>query len=107
MDYIEKAVAMLDRSRSSYGQIESRPDVTGEIEYTQSSTLTLSNKHLKKNHILTAESDKVVVNAYKVLRTRVLQQMQQIRFDLAAAEGVGTAPVVPRQLRDGPPVAVA
>ena len=31
----------------------------------------------KKNHILNPETDKTIVNSYKVLRTRVLQQMQQ------------------------------
>ena len=84
MDYIEKAVAMLDRSGSAYGLVDSKPDVTGEIEYTQSRVLTLSNKHLQKNHVLTPDTDKIVVNAYKVLRTRVLQQMQQNRWTTLA-----------------------
>jgi len=77
MDYIEKAVALLDTAHPSYGRIESKQDVTGEIGYTQSRVVTLSSEHLKKNLVLNPESDKVIVNAYKVLRTRVLQQMLQ------------------------------
>ena len=84
MDHIEKAVAMLDRSGSPYRLVDSNADVTGEIEYTQSHIVTLSNEHLQKNHVLTPETDKIVVNAYKVLRTRVLQQMQQNRWTALA-----------------------
>ncbi|WP_207891838.1 CpsD/CapB family tyrosine-protein kinase [Thiogranum longum] len=77
MDYIKDAVAMLDRAHPSYGLVDSKPEMTGEIAYTQSQVVKLDNKHLQKNHILTPESDKVVVNAYKLLRTRILQLMQQ------------------------------
>jgi len=77
MDYITDAVALLDRDHPLYGKGESKQNVTGEIEYTQSRNFTLSNKHLQKNHVLNPEIDKVIVNAYKLLRTRVLQQMQQ------------------------------
>ncbi len=77
MDYIEKAVTLIDRAHPSYGLVGSKRDVAAEIEYTQSRTVTLSSKHLEKNHVLTPQTDKVIVNAYKVLRTRVLQQMQQ------------------------------
>jgi capsular exopolysaccharide synthesis family protein len=76
-DYIEKAVTMLDRAHAPYGVIEPKRDLAGDIRYTQSSTLALSAEHLQQNHVLTPETDKVIVNAYKVLRTRVLQQMQQ------------------------------
>lgn len=84
MDYIEKAVAMLDRTGSSYGQADSKVDVASEIEYTESRIVTLSNEHLQKNHVLTPETDKIIANAYKVLRTRVLQQMQQNRWTTLA-----------------------
>ena len=84
MDSIEKAVAMLDRSGSSFGQVESKADVAGEIEYTESRIASLSDKHLQKNHILNPGSDKIIANAYKVLRTRVLQQMQQNRWTTLA-----------------------
>lgn len=84
MDHIEKAVAMLDLARSPFGHVEPKPDVTGEIEYTKSHIVALSGAHLKKNRIITPETDKITVNAYKVLRTRVLQQMQQNRWTALA-----------------------
>ena len=76
MNYIKEAVAILDRAHPLYEQAESKRGVTGEIAYTQSRNLTLLNEHLQKNHVLTPETDQIIVNAYKVLRTRVLQQMQ-------------------------------
>jgi len=83
MDYmteksiVSNAVALLDRDHLVYGRDESKQDVTGEIDYTQSHVATLLNEHLQKNRVITPEMDKVIVNAYKVLRTRVLQRMQQ------------------------------
>lgn len=77
MDYIEKAVTLIDRAHSSHGLVESKRDVPSNVEYTRSRVVTLSNRHLQKSRVLTPETDKVIVNAYKVLRTRVLQQMQQ------------------------------
>jgi protein-tyrosine kinase len=76
-DYIEKAVAMLDRAHPSYRLVDSKRDVAGRIEYTNTPILELSDAYLKKNHVLTPDSDKVIMNSYKVLRTRVLQQMEQ------------------------------
>ena len=77
MDYIEKSVTVLDRAHSLYGHGGAKRDLSGDIEYTQSRVVNLFKKHLEKNHILTPDTDKVIVNSYKVLRTRVLQQMQQ------------------------------
>jgi capsular exopolysaccharide synthesis family protein len=76
MDYIEKAVAMLERSGTlvQRDEVNEQPE---EIKYTQSRIVSLSNRHLQQNRIITPETDKGIVNAYKVLRTRVLQQMQQ------------------------------
>jgi protein-tyrosine kinase len=76
MDYIEKAVAMLDRS-GSFVHRDAEQDTPEEIEYTQSRVVSLSNRHLQQNRILNPESDKSIVSAYKVLRTRILQRMQQ------------------------------
>jgi protein-tyrosine kinase len=56
---------------------ETNADQVEEIAYTQSRVVPLSTKHLQQNRILTPETDKTIVNSYKVLRTRVLQQMQQ------------------------------
>lgn len=68
---------MLDLAQPSYERVDSKRDGTGKIEYTQSRNVELVDEHLRKNRILTPEMDKVTTNAYKVLRTRVLQQMRQ------------------------------
>lgn len=76
MDYIERAVAegnLLDLDESTKPQSDSE----GEFDYTQSRVVSLSDKHLKQNRILTDDTDQSIVSAYNVLRTRVLQRMQQ------------------------------
>jgi protein-tyrosine kinase len=76
MDYIEKAVAqisaepveLLDRRRSA--EIE-------HVDYSQTQTIPVPEEILRRNRLLTAQSEDVLLQAYKVLRSRVLKRMQQ------------------------------
>ena len=76
MDYIEKAVARL--SVEPIQAFESaEPAGIKDIKYSETRTIPVSQDVLRKNRVLTATSEDKVVQAYKVLRTRVLQRMEQ------------------------------
>jgi capsular exopolysaccharide synthesis family protein len=87
--YIEKAVDALysDESKEKVSEslyssdsldiIKPKLDTSKDFAYTKSSVFTASDKHLRKNRVLTPGMDKATVTAYKILRTRVLQSMEQ------------------------------
>jgi len=91
-DSIEKAVNVLtalDSSKTeettveagyspeSLDTVETKPAASEDFAYSKSSKVTVSDEHLRKNRVLTPGMDKATVNAYKILRTRVLRRMEQ------------------------------
>jgi capsular exopolysaccharide synthesis family protein len=91
-DSIEKAVNVLtalDSSKTeettvdagyspeSLDTVETKPTASEDFAYSKSTKVAVSDEHLRKNRVLTPSMDKTTVNAYKILRTRVLRRMEQ------------------------------
>lgn len=76
MDYIEKAVDTLIRNDS----IIDMPDTSvaaRKIGSSQTKKIPVPKSVLRQNRVLTPGADPAVIRAYKILRTRVLQRMNQ------------------------------
>jgi capsular exopolysaccharide synthesis family protein len=76
MDYIEKAVDTLIRNDS----IIDMPDTSvtsRKIGSSQTRKIPVPQSVLRQNRVLTPDADPAVIRAYKILRTRVLQRMNQ------------------------------
>jgi capsular exopolysaccharide synthesis family protein len=75
MDKISRALEMARKSRrpDTRWQAQSVDDIT----YTSTRSVTLDSQHLRDNLIIGGIDDKRIIDSYKVLRTRVLQRMQQ------------------------------
>jgi protein-tyrosine kinase len=56
-----------------------QPQAAGAIEagiaYTQTQVVELSREHLRRHRVITGDQNDRVTNAYKILRTQVLQRM--------------------------------
>lgn len=75
MDSISKALNIASRTRRPFrsrqgGEQERR------IEYTHTQVVPVSPQLLHEKRVITQETDPIVVDAYKLLRTRVMSRMQ-------------------------------
>ena len=76
MDLIEKAVNTLIRNDS----VIDMPDTSvtsRKIGSSQTKKIPVPQSVLRQNRVLTPDADPAVIRAYKILRTRVLQRMNQ------------------------------
>lgn len=76
MDYIEKAVDILVRDDGIVDAPAPLP-ASGKIGYTQTRKIHVPESVLRNNRVITRNAEQPVLRAYKILRTRVLQRMQQ------------------------------
>lgn len=77
MDRISKALELARKShRSTEGRMV-RTDMEKDISYTYTRTVPVDIDFLRNQRVIGGIQDKRVVDAYKLLRTRVLQRMQQ------------------------------
>ena len=76
MDYIEKAVDTLIRNDSIL-DVPDASTASRRIGSSQTKKIPVPQSVLWENRVLTADADPSVIQAYKVLRTRVLQRMNQ------------------------------
>ncbi|MES9993372.1 MAG: CpsD/CapB family tyrosine-protein kinase [Candidatus Thiodiazotropha sp.] len=79
---LEKASISRSNSRSNIPSQRNTFSITPrnrvpDITYTETSKLELQIDHLRKNCIITGEDNDPVTDAYKVLRTRILQYMRE------------------------------
>lgn len=82
MDHITKAVRLAQQKRISVSQSRSANESpSSEIVYTKTYTAPISADHLRAQRILSAESDEPIADAYRLLRTRVMQRMEQNRWN--------------------------
>jgi capsular exopolysaccharide synthesis family protein len=76
MDRISKALDMARQVRRPVGPIQ-HAEQEKNITYTQTKRVLLDYRHLRLNRVIPALDDKGIIDAYKLLRTRVMQRMQQ------------------------------
>ncbi len=76
MDRISRA---LDMARQKRGPLVStgQREQLGKVEYNQTKVVKVDNEVLRRNKILGGITDPRILDAYGILRTRVLQQMRQ------------------------------
>lgn len=97
MDRITKALEMARqghklpertlRSKESVAPLASTSPA--QIEYTHTRTLTVDEKVLRKNRVVTALDDQGTIDAYRLLRTRVIGRMQQNGWTTLAVTSAG------------------
>lgn len=76
MDKISKALELARKSRRpSSGRWQAQS--VDDIVYTSTRSITLDPQHLRDNLIIGGIDDNQIIDSYKLLRTRVLQRMQQ------------------------------
>lgn len=79
MDRIAHALELARRGRPSViGRNRSEPEK--HIVYSQTRTVEVDHDLLREQRIIAEIEDKQIVDAYKLLRTRVLHRMQQNRW---------------------------
>jgi capsular exopolysaccharide synthesis family protein len=93
MEKIKKALERASVSRKktyirpttarNTAKLEQR-DAIPEITYKRTKKLEVEIDYLRKNRILTGDDNDVVSDAYKVLRTKVLQRMRQNKWNSLA-----------------------
>ena len=59
------------------------------ITYTETRSIALKKRVLERNRVLTADTDQIIVNAYKILRTQVLQRMSENSWNSMAITSTG------------------
>ena len=89
MDYIEKAVSKLASIEPIEGRAQRVESLEAGIEYRRTKVVPVDRELLSRNRVLSEQSPSSVVNAYKVLRTRVLQRMEQNNWTTLAVTSPG------------------
>lgn len=88
MDYIEKAVrkAKFDRQQrlDRFG-----PGLEGPVHYTQTEVRPVDSSVLQKNRVISSEAPEEWVDPYKILRTQVLQAMEERNWKALAVTSAG------------------
>ncbi len=79
MDKISKALELARKSRRPHASRWQAQSVH-EISYTDTRPVTLDPQHMRDNLIIGGIEDKRIIDTYKLLRTRVLQRMQQNKW---------------------------
>lgn len=78
MDRISKAVERARKEREKRGKQPAEASVQDQnYSYTKTKKVNLSRELLKKNRILTGDGNDDMSHAFKVLRTRIWQQMKE------------------------------
>ena len=99
MERIKEALekARLERQRS-YGGAGSRSitpggatksRATGPISYTQTRTVKISRELLERNRIITGSAQDIHSDAYRMLRTQVMQRMSENQWNVLAVTSPG------------------
>lgn len=76
MDKISKALELTRQSAESARRTRGSHD-TENIRYTQTRSVDLDLQYLARQGIIEGLPDRSVIDAYKILRTRVMQRMRQ------------------------------
>jgi protein-tyrosine kinase len=77
MDRIAKALELARKSQRPAGGRMLQAGTEKEISYTYTRTVPVDVGFLRKQRVIGGIQDKGIIDAYKLLRTRVLQRMQQ------------------------------
>jgi capsular exopolysaccharide synthesis family protein len=77
MDRISKALERAKKNPTPYRDPKRSKDLIEDINYTHTKTVDVSEDILEKNRVISSGSNKMLVDIYRVLRTRVLHRLQQ------------------------------
>lgn len=76
MDRIARALELAQRQRRPGTRTRDDAEVVS-VEYRHTRRMPVSRDHLRRARVLTGEADGITVDAYRLLRTRVLHRMHQ------------------------------
>jgi len=79
MDRISKAIRLAAEKRQS-GRLPktlSRSESAQPFEYTQTRRVVIQPEVMRENRLIAGSDQQIIIDAYKLLRTRVLHRMQQ------------------------------
>lgn len=68
-----------------------KPVPTQQVQYTQTRTVKVPNKVLRENRIITGIGDGPFSDAYKILRTQVLQRLRENDWNVLAVTSPGAS----------------
>ncbi len=79
MDRISKAVELAAEKRQSKRRKKpvSRSESAQPFEYTKTRRIVVPQEVMRENRLIAGSDQQVIIDAYKLLRTRVLHRMQQ------------------------------
>lgn len=77
MDRIAKALELARKSQRPAGGRMLQAEAEKDITYVYTRTIPVDIGYLRKQRVIGGIQDKRIIDAYKLLRTRVLQRMQQ------------------------------
>lgn len=77
MDRISKALERAKKNPISYHDHNRNKNIIEDINYTHTKTYDVSEEVLEKNRVISSGSNKMFVDIYRVLRTRVLHRLKQ------------------------------
>ncbi len=94
MERIRKALDKTYQKQALLGGTEAAPAVarpSGRIEYTQTRSVPISQDHLRRHRVISGYEPGSFTDAYKVLRTRVLQKLREQGWNALAITSPGPA----------------
>jgi protein-tyrosine kinase len=89
MDRIAKALELARKSQRPVGGRMLQTETEKDISYTYTRRTPVDVGHLSKQRVLGGIQDKRIIDSYKLLRTRVLQRMEQNNWRTLGITSVG------------------
>lgn len=89
MDRIAKALESARKSQRPTGRGMLHADLEKDISYTYTRTVPVDIGFLRKQRVIGGIQDKRIIDAYKLLRTRVLQRMEQNNWKTLGVTSAG------------------
>ena len=78
MSQISKAIEKAKRQRHFSGKnINQEVGANLELDYTKTQKILVNKRLLAKNRVVTSLEDELILDSYRLLRTRILRRMQQ------------------------------
>lgn len=77
MSRIIKAIELAKQTRPQHQYANPATPIGSDIKYTHSKTVPVNHEHLRKNNLLIGLLNQHHIEAYKLLRTRVMRRMNQ------------------------------
>lgn len=93
MSQISKAIEKAKIQRQNVSKNFNQDGVNLELDYTKTQRILVNKRLLAKNRVVSSLDDELVLDSYRLLRTRILRRMQQNKWKslgiTSPSKGVG------------------